>query len=74
MSVIPCQQNAELKTKIVEFAEVLKTLLADLGPLQSGVHHLADDPALPADVGDHRVLLVELAQHHLVPQWCHSAS
>jgi len=34
MSVIPCQQNAELKTKIVAFAEVLKTqshLLGDHG-------------------------------------------
>jgi hypothetical protein len=31
MSVIPCQQNAELKTKIVEFAEVLKTQSHQLG-------------------------------------------
>lgn len=31
MSVIPCQQNAELKTKIVTFAEVLKTQSHQLG-------------------------------------------
>jgi hypothetical protein len=31
MSVIPCQQNAELKVKIVEFAEVLKTESHKLG-------------------------------------------
>ncbi|HCF3624732.1 TPA: hypothetical protein NID04_000143 [Pseudomonas aeruginosa] len=31
MSVIPCQQNADLKTKIVEFAEVLKTQSHQLG-------------------------------------------
>lgn len=31
MSVIPCQQNAELKTKILEFAEVLKTQSHQLG-------------------------------------------
>lgn len=31
MSVIPCQQNAELRTKIVEFAEVLKTQSHQLG-------------------------------------------
>jgi hypothetical protein len=31
MSVIPCQQNAELKTKILEFAEVLKTESHQLG-------------------------------------------
>jgi len=31
MSVIPCKQNAELKTKIVEFAEVLKTQSHQLG-------------------------------------------
>ena len=31
MSVIPCQQNAELKTKIVEFADVLKTQSHMLG-------------------------------------------
>lgn len=31
MSVIPCQQNAELKTRIVEFAEVLKTQSHQLG-------------------------------------------
>lgn len=31
MSVIPCQQNADLKTKIVQFAEVLKTQSHQLG-------------------------------------------
>ena len=31
MSVIPCEQNAELKTKILEFAEVLKTQSHQLG-------------------------------------------
>lgn len=31
MNVIPCQQNAELKAKIVEFAEVLKTQSHKLG-------------------------------------------
>ena len=31
MSVIPCKQNAELKSKILEFAEVLKTQSHQLG-------------------------------------------
>lgn len=31
MSVIPCQQNAELRAKILEFAEVLKTQAHQLG-------------------------------------------
>jgi hypothetical protein len=38
MSVIPCQQNAELKTKILEFAEVLKTQSHQLGE-----HGLTED-------------------------------
>ena len=31
MSVIPCQQNRELRTKIVEFSETLKSEAHTLG-------------------------------------------
>ena len=46
----------------VAVAEVLEGLLADFGPLHRRVPDLADDAALPADVRDDGVLLVELAQ------------